>query len=71
MRKITCPDCGAMKPTPPEDAALGLFERRIYGKSTRHVNCDYCNKDLNPGDNVIALSCPANMPEWELDYLAV
>lgn len=71
-RKITCTDCGALKgPTPPDDAAMGLFERRTYGKSTRHLNCDYCNKQLNPGDEVIALSTPADMHEWELDYMEV
>ena len=69
MRKITCVECGAMKPTPPEDAAMGLFERRVYGKSIRSLVCDYCGTPLNPGDNVIALSLPQNMAEWEGDYL--
>jgi hypothetical protein len=60
-----------MKPTPPEDAALDLFERRTYGKSIRHLNCDYCNKALNPGDEAIALSIPSDMRQWEPEYMEV
>jgi hypothetical protein len=60
-----------MRATPPEDAAMGLFERRTYGRSWRHLNCDYCNKELNPGDNVIALSTPSDMREWEPEYMEV
>ncbi len=70
-RKLTCTDCGAIKPTPREDAAMGLFERRTYGKSRRHLNCDYCNKELNPGDDVIAFSIPSEMRYWEPEYMEV
>ena len=69
MRKITCPKCGELRPTPPEDAALGLFERRVHGSAIRSLSCDYCGKPIDKGDSVIALSSPPHMPEWESDYL--
>lgn len=69
MRRITCLDCGQVRPTPPEDIAAGLIERRTRGKSTRHLNCDYCNKPIDPGDEAVAFSLPADMREWESDYI--
>jgi len=50
---------------------MGLFERRTYGKSWRHLNCDYCNKEINPGDDMIALSVPSDMRWWEPEYMNV
>jgi hypothetical protein len=71
MRKITCPDCGAAKPTPREDAAQGLYERRIYGTLLGSAMCDYCGKELERGDGVIALSIPSDMPYWESTYMEI
>lgn len=70
-RKITCTDCGKMKPTPPDDAALGLFERRTYGTLLGSAICDYCGKQLDRDDSVIALSVPSDMRAWEHEYMNV
>lgn len=71
MRTLLCLDCGRIKrPTHPDDAALGLIPRRTYGFLTnRSLVCDQCAKSLNHGDEVIALSSPANMGNWEREYL--
>jgi hypothetical protein len=37
MRRITCPECGAVKPTHPEDAARGLFVRYKRGRLTQSL----------------------------------
>lgn len=68
MRKILCPEHGAMKPTPPEDAERGLYERRFRGILAVNVVCDICNKDLLIGSEAVAVSLPQNLPEWESQY---
>lgn len=68
-RKLTCLQCGKMKPTPPEDAAMGLFERRAYGALRASAICDYCGAELSKGDQAIALTTPSDAPMWEEDYL--
>ena len=70
MRVITCPECGRLKPTPPEDAARGLFQRRQQGFAAYDMCCDYCGRELRQGDPAVALTCPADlMPGWEEGYL--
>lgn len=68
MRKILCEEHGAMKPTPPEDAAQGLYERRFRGILDVNVVCDVCNKDLLKGSQAVAVTLPQDMPEWESNY---
>lgn len=70
-RKITCTKCGAMRPTPPEDAALGLYERRVYGVLLGSAMCDYCGIELDKGDSVIALTVPQDYPMWESTYMEI
>lgn len=71
-RKITCTQCGELKPTPSEDALLGLFERRTHGALRASAYCDYCGTELNRGDQVIALTTPHDAaPNWEQDYLVI
>ena len=72
-RKIAHEKCAPLRlPTPDEDAALGLFERRTYGRLRASAFCDYCGGELNKGDEVVALTTPqAAAPNWERDYLEV
>lgn len=71
QRKITCPKCGEMKPTPHEDAVLGLYERRVHGTLLASAVCDYCGKELEKGDSVIALTVPQDYPMWESTYMEI
>ena len=68
MRKIVCVKHGEVRPTPPEDAAQGLFTRYSHGVLRGSAVCDVCNKALNKGDAAVALSCPSGMGRWEDDY---
>lgn len=68
-RKIVCPKCGVVKPTPHEDAAQGLYERRVHGKSKLSMVCDLCGVPLDKGEAAIALTIPRDYPEWESTYL--
>lgn len=68
MRKIVCEEHGAMKPTPPEDAAQGLYERRFRGILAVSCVCDVCNKELPAGSQAVALTLPQHMREWESEY---
>lgn len=71
-RKIAHEKCAPLKPTPHEDAAIGLFERRTYGKLRASAYCDYCGDELDKGDEVVALTTPQDAaPNWEQDYLEV
>lgn len=71
-RKITHEKCAPLNPTPHEDAALGLFERRTYGTLRASAYCDYCGGELNKGDSVVALTIPRDaMPWWESDFMEV
>lgn len=66
---ITCPSCGTVKPTHPEDAARGLFVR--YRSGTLKVGglvCDMCNVPLNQGDKAVAVSQPNTLGNWEQEY---
>lgn len=67
-RKITCLKCGEVKPTPPDDAARGLFTRYVYGKLLGSACCDYCGVALDRDQEVVCLTSPADYPEWELSY---
>lgn len=70
MRKIYCEQCGdAVKPTHPDDAALGLAPRRIGGLAIKDLVCDACGHDISKGTEVVAESTPRNMREWEGEYL--
>lgn len=69
MRRLFCVDCGKIKPTHPEDAALGLFCRYMRGHLMRSVVCDQCDKQLSEGDEAVAVSQPDSMPQWENEYL--
>jgi hypothetical protein len=68
MRRITCPECGAVKPTHPEDAARGLFVRYKRGRLTQSLRCDYCCVPLPAGSEAVAISQPSTMREWEAEY---
>ena len=71
MRAICCLECGRLRPTPPDDAARGLFERRKRGKVRYDMTCDYCGQLLREGDEAVALTRPADrMPGWEEGYLS-
>jgi hypothetical protein len=69
MRRILCADCGKFKPTPPEDAARGLFPRRTYGVTISGLVCDLCGKELPKGSSTVAESIPSDMDFWEPEYL--
>ena len=69
MRKIYCEECGKPKPTHPEDAALGLFPRRTYGKTINELVCDGCGKELPRDSSVVAESIPKDMGYWENEYI--
>lgn len=72
MRKILCEACGIPKPTPPEDAAKGLFPRWVKGEVKRlDVCCDNCGKKLPIGAGAVAISIPKDMGAWEHEYLDV
>ncbi len=68
MRRILCKECGAIKPTPYEDAALGFFPRRTYGKVINEMMCDLCGKILPRDSDVVAESIPKDMRDWEGEY---
>lgn len=71
-RKIAHGKCAPLNLTPHEDAALGLFERRTYGKLRASAYCDYCGEELSRGDEVVALTCPHDaMSWWEHYYMEV
>ena len=70
MRKIYCEECGKMKPTHPEDAALGFFPRRTHGQVINELVCDACGKEMPKGTNAVAESVPRDMKYWENEYLA-
>jgi len=68
MRTILCEKCGIIKPTPPEDIALGITTRRIPGTVLAcSIVCDHCNEPLS-GKPAVAYSSPADMGNWEKDY---
>ena len=71
MRSIICLECCALKCTKldAEDRERGLTERRKSGRAIRELRCDECNLELHRGDQVVALSIPAHMAEWEHAYL--
>jgi len=71
MRKIYCEECGRLKPTPPEDAARGLFPRRKHGQAINELVCDACGKPIPKGSNAVAESVPCDMGHWESEYLAM
>lgn len=70
MRRLFCIECGKVKPTHPEDAAMGLFTRYVRGKLTCSVVCDQCDKALEVGDDAVAVSQPSDMRKWEHEYLS-
>jgi len=71
MRYIYCEECGKVKPTHPDDAALGLFPRRTHGIVKNPLVCDGCGKEMPTGTAAVAQSIPKDMDEWESDYLIV
>lgn len=71
MKRILCPECGKVKPTPPDDAAQGLFTRYVSGKARGYFNCDLCNKPIDPGDEVVCTSTPLTISNWELEYITL
>lgn len=70
-RAIYCPKHGAIKPTHPEDAARGLFQRYTRG-TAKHggMVCDMCGCGINQGDECVAWCQPANMGQWEDEYIS-
>lgn len=70
MRKLYCEACGVIKPTPHDDAAQGLFPRRIHGQALIGLICDGCGKEIPKGSKAVAESIPRNMSYWESEYLA-
>lgn len=71
MRRIYCEKCGRIRPTPAEDVARGLIPRRTRGAALRELVCDQCGTVLSKGAQVVAESVPADMGEWERNYLNV
>lgn len=69
-RKIYCLDCGVIKPTPPEDAAKGLFQRYRRGSALRSMFCDLCGTELDIGSDCVAWSQPDTIGAWEHEYIA-
>ena len=70
MRRILCEQCGKFSgPTPPEDAARGFIPRRTSGLSRMSMVCDLCGAIISLGSSVVAESIPADMHDWESDYL--
>lgn len=69
MRKIYCPECGKVRPTHPDDAALGFFPRRTHGQVINELVCDACGKVMPEGSDAVAESVPRDMGRWEGDYL--
>lgn len=70
MRAICCPSCGTIKPTPPDDAARGIFTRYERGQVVYDMSCDYCGRELRKGDPAVALTSPKDlMPGWEQGYI--
>jgi hypothetical protein len=71
-RQLLCPKCGVIKPTHPEDAARGLFQRYVRGALLDiSIVCDLCGIALKQGDRAVAVSMPASMGKWEPEYMSV
>jgi hypothetical protein len=70
-RKILCPECGVIKPTHPEDAARGLFQKWVRGTAHRQMVCDCCDETITVGDICVAWSQPAEVSGWEPEYIDV
>lgn len=70
MRRILCEQCGKFSGlNPPEDAARGLFPRRLHGRSRTIMACALCGATIYPDSKVVAESIPRDMSYWEKDYL--
>lgn len=69
MRQILCTECGSLTPTPVEDIFTGKIPRRTYGKLLNTCYCDICGKTLPVSTDVIALSIPRDIGNWERFYM--
>ena len=68
-RAIYCEEHGKIKPTHPEDAARGLFQRYRRGTALYSMVCDMCGAELAEGAKAVAWCQPATMAEWEHEHL--
>lgn len=68
-RAIYCEQDGKIKPTHPEDAARGLFQRYTRGRAKFAMVCDLCGAHLSKGSPAVAWCQPATMGAWEQEYI--
>jgi hypothetical protein len=68
-RALLCIEHGKFKPTHPEDAARGLFSRYVRGKASIPIQCDICGCEISIGDDVVAVTQPTTIREWEGEYM--
>lgn len=68
-RAIYCEQHGKIKPTHPEDAARGLFQRYTRGSAKFAMVCDMCGVDLPTGASAVAWCQPDTMERWEHEYI--
>ena len=68
-RAILCEKHGVIKPTHPEDAARGLFQRYTRGTAKYGMVCDMCGADIPGGAKAVAWCQPATMGEWEDEFI--
>jgi hypothetical protein len=68
-RAIYCEQHGGIKPTHPEDAARGLFQRYTRGAAKFGMVCDLCGTDIPSGGPAVAWCQPATMAPWEHEYV--
>jgi len=71
MRQTQCPDCA--KRFRAAASKFGERYRSASGKSIVNCVCDTCNKELNKGDLIIAITMHPQGPDvvcaWEHEYL--
>ena len=70
-RAIYCEQHGKIKPTHPEDAARGLFQRYTRGTALYGMVCDMCGADIAQGAQAVAWCQPDTMTKWEHEFLDV
>lgn len=69
MRSIYCIE-HKREPTPPDDAARGLFERWTLGNARKSMMCDMCFATIEAGDPCHAVSVPGDsIRSWEEELL--
>lgn len=71
MRQIQCPDCANRFLAKAKE--FNEPYRRASGKAIIECVCDSCNKEINKGDLIIAITMHPQGPDvvcpWEHEYL--